>query len=233
MENEYKVEETQLGTKTTHPSYGTLLFNRAYGGGGETALFGSSIKHRDTITMELYHADITRGLNNDWIHGNKLVTRIEMSYSQFAEAITSFGCGSGVPVTIRYTEKDGRMPECDFISKREQFTDEFKEQREKITKESQQLLQDVADLFTQKKSLTKSDKEAVMSKLSKLSMDLGCNMDFIADQFNEQMDKTVMEAKGEIESFCQNKINAIASAALVEHRDEIVKLGNPVDIESE
>lgn len=40
-----------------------------------------------------------------------------------------------------------------------------------------------------------------------------------------------MEAKGEIESFCQNKINAIASAALVEYRDEILKLENPVDIE--
>ena len=55
----------------------------------------------------------------------------------------------------------------------------------------------------------------------------------IADQFNEQMDKTVMEAKGEIESFCQNKINAIASASLVEHREEFLKLKNPVDIESE
>ena len=42
-----------------------------------------------------------------------------------------------------------------------------------------------------------------------------------------------MEAKGEIESFCQNKINAIANAALAEHRDEILKLENPVDIESE
>lgn len=99
--------------------------------------------------------------------------------------------------------------------------------------ESQQLIQDVTDLFSQKKALTKADKETVISKLRKLSMDLGCNLDFIADQFNEQMDKTVMEAKGEIESFCQNKINAIASAALVEHRDEFLKLENPVDIESE
>ena len=45
--------------------------------------------------------------------------------------------------------------------------------------------------------------------------DIVSNIGFIADKFNEQMDKTVMEAKGEIESFCQNKINAIASAALV------------------
>lgn len=231
MENEYKVEETKFGTKTSHPSYGTLLFNRAYG--GKTPLFGSSIEHSNVITMELRHADITRRLNRDDIFGDKPIVKVEMSYSQFAEAITSFGQGTGIPVTIRYTEKDGKIPPCDFISKREQFADEFKEKREKVTKESQQLLQDVADLFTQKKSLTKSDKEAVMSKLSKLSMDIGCNLDFIADQFNEQMDKTVMEAKGEIESFCQNKINAIASAALVEHRDEILKLENPVDIESE
>lgn len=29
MENEYKVEDTDLGTRTFHPAYGTLLFNRS------------------------------------------------------------------------------------------------------------------------------------------------------------------------------------------------------------
>ena len=89
MENEYKVEETKFGTKTSHPSYGTLLFNRAYG--GKTPLFGSSIEHSNVITMELRHADITRGSNRDDIFGDKPIVKVEMSYSQFAEAITSFG----------------------------------------------------------------------------------------------------------------------------------------------
>lgn len=231
MENEYKVEETDFGTRTSHPPYGTIMFNRS--NSRVTPLFGSSIKHNNVITMELRHAEIERGLNRDWVYGKTPIAEIEMSYSQFAEAITSFGCGSGVPCTIRYTEKDGRIPECDFVSKREQFTDEFKGKTKEAMNESQQLIQDVTDLFSQKKALTKADKEAIISKLRKLSMDLGCNLDFIADQFNEQMDKTVMEAKGEIESFCQNKINAIANAALVEHKDEILKLENPVDIESE
>lgn len=231
MENEYKVEETDFGTRTSHPSYGTIMFNRS--NSRVTPLFGSSIKHNNVITMELRHAEIERGLNRDWVYGKTPIAEIEMSYSQFAEAITSFGCGSGVPCTIRYTEKDGRIPECDFVSKREQFTDEFKGKTKEAMNESQQLIQDVTDLFSQKKALTKADKEAIISKLRKLSMDLGCNLDFIADQFNEQMDKTVMEAKGEIESFCQNKINAIANAALVEHKDEILKLENLVDIESE
>ena len=231
MENEYKVEETKFGTKTSHPSYGTLLFNRAYG--GKTPLFGSSIEHSNVITMELRHADITRGLNRDDIFGNKPIVKVEMSYSQFAEAITSFGQGTGIPVTIRYTEKDGRIPSYDFVSKREQFTREFKEQTNKAMEKSKELINDVVELFSSKKTLTKADKENILKKLDMLNSDIGSNIGFIADQFNEQMDKTVMEAKGEIESFCQNKINAIASAALVEHRDEILKLENPVDIESE
>lgn len=180
--------------------------------------------------MELRHAEIIRGLHQDWVHGDNLIARVEMSYSQFAEAITSFGQGSGIPVTINYTEMDGRIPECDFVSKREQFTDEFKAKKEAVMEESQQLLQDVADLFSQKKTLTKSDKEQIMSKLKRLNMDISGNMDFIVDQFNEQMDKTVMEAKGEIESFCQNKINSIANAALIQNHDEILKLESPVDI---
>lgn len=231
MENEYKVEETDFGTKTSHPSYGTLLFNRAYG--GKTPLFGSSIEHSNVITMELRHADITRGLNRDDIFGNKPIVKVEMSYSQFAEAITSFGQGTGVPVTIRYTEKDGQISECDFVSKREQFTGEFKEQTDKAMEKSQELINEVAEMFSSKKTLTKADKEGILRKLSMLSSDIGSNIGFIADQFNEQMDKTVMEAKGEIEAFCQNKINSIASATLVERREEFLKLENPVDIESE
>ena len=222
MENEYKVN---------HPSYGTLLFNRAYG--GKTPLFGSSIEHSNVITMELRHADITRRLSGDDIIGDKPIVKVEMSYSQFAEAITSFGQGTGIPVTIRYTEKDGKIPPCDFISKREQFIGEFKEQTNKAMKKSKELIDEVAELFSSKKTLTKADKENILKKLNMLNSDIGSNIGFIADRFNEQMDKTVMEAKGEIESFCQNKINTIASAALVEHRDEILKLENPVDIESE
>jgi hypothetical protein len=227
MENEYKVEETKFGTKTSHPSYGTLLFNRAYG--GKTPLFGSSIEHSNVITMELRHADITRGLNRDDIFGDKPIVKVEMSYSQFAEAITSFGQGTGIPVTIRYTEKDGVIPPCDFVSKREQF----KEQTDKAMEKSKELINEVAELFSSKKTLTKADKENILKKLNMLNYDIGSNIGFIADQFNEQMDKTVMEAKGEIESFCQNKINAIANASLVEHREEFLKLENPVDIESE
>ena len=231
MDNNYKKEKTQFGERITHPSYGTLAFSRRTG--GARALFGSSIEHRDIIAMTLYHANITRDLHNDHIYGNDIIAEVEMSYSQFAEAITSMNMGTGVPVTICRTEKDGRIPPCDFVSKREQFVNEFKEKRKKATEDSQQIIKDISELFSQKKTLTKADKDAILNKLHHLNMDIGCNMDFIADQFNEQMDKTVMEAKGEIEAFMQNKVNTIATAALVEHKDKLLTLENPVNAKLE
>ena len=38
------------------------------------------------------------------------------------------------------------------------------------------------------------------------------------------------KSKGEIEAFCQNKINSIAQAALVERKDELIGLKNPVEL---
>lgn len=228
MDENKKVEQGIIGEMTTHPSYGTLLFSRKTG--RKDSLFGSSIQHRDTICMTLYHASIERRSNRDLIYGNKAIAEVEMSYSQFAEAITSMNIGTGIPVTVRYTEKDGNIPHCDFVSKREQFEDEFKTQRKNATRVSEELIQEVTELFNQKGTLKKADKEEILRKLNKLKMDIGINTDFIVNQFNEQMDKTVMEAKGEIEAFYQNKVNTIASAALVEHRDELKRLDNPVEI---
>lgn len=213
--------------KVSHPSYGTLAFRRR--SGGATPLFGSSIEHKDTIAMTLYHAGLERCLNSDNIFANKAIVEVEMSYSQFAEAITSMNVGCGVPVTIRWTEKDGAIPPCDFIGKREQFVNEFKEQRKEVTAETQQLISDVKELFA-KKSLTKADREDVLNKLSRINLSVGCNIDFMAEMFNEQIDRTITEAKGEIEAFCQNKINSIASAALIEHKDEVLGLENPVEL---
>lgn len=59
---------------------------------------------------------------------------------------------------------------------------------------------------------------------------IGCNLDFCVEQFDKQMDKTAIEAKGEIEAFCQNKINSIAQAALVENGNKFVALENPVEL---
>ena len=88
-------------------------------------------------------------------------------------------------------------------------------------------------MFSEKKNLTQKDKSEILSKLTKLKQDINENREYIYKQFNEQMDKTTMEAKGEIEAFMQNKLTSIANATLVEQRESLFKLENPVDIQLE
>lgn len=228
--SEYKTRKSAFGEAISHPGYGTIGLYRTHG--GDRTLFGSSIKHNDVITMKIHHAEIERTLHHDFIYNVGLpIVEIEMSYSQFAEAITSMGQGEGIPVTIKYTEKDGETPEFDFVNKRIEFEQEYKANTRKAMQQAKDLLDEVNDLFSQKGTLKKADKDKILSDITQLYNSLGPNLEFIGTMFGEQMDKTVMEAKGEVEAFCQHKINTIASQAIAERKEEILKLDNPVDID--
>ena len=218
--------------KYTHPAFGLIGFHRV--SGGDHTLFGSSIEHNDRIMMTVKHADEERGLHNDWFHGHGKIVEIEMSYSQFAECITAMNIGDGVPCTIRYTEKDGSIPMiAENISKRQQFVDEFSENITNAMAQVQEQIDQIQKSINEKKSLGVKDRKEIISRLNSVKSNIGANLVFCAKQFDEQMDKTVAEAKGEIEAFCQNKINTIAQSALVENKDQLLQLENPIDMSDE
>ena len=53
-----------------------------------------------------------------------------------------------------------------------------------------------------------------MSTLNKVTMQLGSNYPYMFSMFNEQMDKTVTEAKAEIESHLQARMEDVALKAI-------------------
>ena len=204
-----------------HPSYGMLSFHRVTG--AATPLFGSSIQHRDTIRLTLKEGEVKRSLNTDWYFGGKQLFEVEMSLSQFAELITSLNMGDGIPVTILSTETQKRIKSCPFESKAELHQKEFQEHFRKTYEKSRVLLRQVKERFSTKKALTKKEKEEILTTLTILSNDIGSNIDFQLKQFQEQMEKTVQEAKGEIEAFYQNRVMEASKQGLQLQ-------GNPVDM---
>jgi hypothetical protein len=227
-EGDYIISEDALGTSYKHPSFGMLSFNRTHG--GHSNLFGSSIQHNDTIHMVLREGVVTRGLNDDWYVGEDEILEVEMSQSQFAELITSMNVGTGTPCTIKYLRGKGRINEADFINKRQQITNEFKECMNERMSDAKEFYDEVKELFITKKSIGKGDREMILRRLANVTQGMESSSKFIFDQFQNQIDKTITEAKEEIEAFAQNKINAIAQQALVEQKEDIVKLENPVDV---
>lgn len=230
-DNNYKTRETTLGTNIKHPSYATIKFSRRQGSRG-AALFGSSIHHNDTIACTISEASLTRALNKDWITSENTIIEVEMSYSQFAEAITSHNIGSGVPVTLRYLQGKGQIPDCDFVDKKDQFSQELQTKLNEANQKSQDLIQEVTKLF-QKKSITVADKKEIIKQLQALNAAINDNIVFTFDQFNQQMDKTINEAKGEVEAFMQNKITQIANQSLIEQlekKPQKLQSKNPIDL---
>jgi hypothetical protein len=141
---------------------------------------------------------------------------VEMSYMQFAEAITSLNRGAGVPVTVRFA--NGRtMEPCPFTSKSEQLRSEFNAGLEGLAAAVRDATARAEELFAGKKPLTKAEKEELLSVFGRLSMAVNSNIPFVRERFDEQTDKTVMEAKGNIEGFFQNRMNALANAAIAQN----------------
>lgn len=215
--------------KDMHPSYGMLSFSRT-AGTGKRNLFGSSIKHGNTIVMKLSHARLERGLNQDWCYPKGLIAEVEMSGSQFAELITTMNQSEGVPCTIRWLNgEDIERPPIE--DKAELHRKEFAEHQNDILNLMKETLDLTTELFD-KKTLNKADKELIKSKLKKLSQEVGVNSDYQVSQFDEQMSKTITEAKIEIENFIQNRMIAIANEALVNNMDKLIEKTpeNPVEL---
>lgn len=225
-----KFENSSLEQETyKHPAFGMIKFSRITG--RNNVLFGSSIKHNDRIQLTIKHGEQNRTLHEDIYYGRETIVEVEMSYSQFAECIGAMNVGDGVPCTIQYTEKEGCIPAIkENNSKREQFRNEFSDTISKAMEQVQNQINQIQESIDTKKTLGIKDRKEIVSQLQHVKYNIGANLDFCVSQFDEQMDKSTMEAKGEIEAFCQNKINSIAQAALVEKKDELIGLENPVEL---
>jgi hypothetical protein len=162
--------------------------------------------------MELREAKLERKLSNDWIHGTNHIVEVEMSYTQFVEAITSQN-GDGVPVTIKWLRGVGRIEQVPFVNKRTQFQAEFKRTMNAVTNGLGALEQMAREVLAAK-APTKAEREALLKKIQQVAMNIRDNMPFVLSQFNEQMDKTVMEAKGEFEALISTTVHRLGLAEL-------------------
>jgi len=193
--------------RTKHPSYGVLVFCRGSVGGRGSALFGSTLRHHEIISMEVKTANLDRHINRDWIHGDKTILRIDMSPNQFVEAITHMNVGDGVPITIRCRETGGLIEEPPYINERQVIENEFKQEFDKLAEEPKKILAELRGILGTPGSIRKRDIEKSISLISRLAQDLQSNIPYMRKAAQEMIDKGIKEAKHEIESSISTAIN--------------------------
>jgi len=193
-----------------HESYALIGFSRQSSNINHS-LFGSSIKHSNTISLKIKRAEKRRDLNRDWYHANEQLIEVEMSQTQFAEAITSMNIGDGQPCTLRYIGIN-KMEDPPDESKRLEFEKEFDKKAKLVGENAQTLAADLRMHLINKG--TRKELKEISVRLNNIVMQLQQNMPFIQSSFNEAMDKTVTEAKGEVEAFVQNRITSLGIEGL-------------------
>lgn len=194
-----------------HESFGLVHFARTTSSGGQT-LFGSSIAHSNTVRLSISEAKIHRNLNYDWYSSKGALIEVEMSPSQFAEAITSLNVGEGVPCTIRWKRGEGYIKGRKLETKRAQFEREFERDVKNITDLTAKLTKEM-NVILAKPNIVKADRERLRAIGTEIERETRSSLPFVASMFNEQMDKTVLEAKGEVEGFFQSIVQGLG----VEH----------------
>ena len=200
-----------------HESYGVIRMSKHMHNG--TKLFGSSIQHNQTISITICRATHERTLNHDWIHGGEELIEVEMSENQLAQFITSPNQGSGIPCTIRHVNMK-RASEPPFITKQELFTEEFKKKMHNYAVDLQKTIAET-EAILKKPNITKSDRELMQRGINSLIMQVQSNLPFIGDQFREQMDDVVNEAKIQIEAFAENVIRQKGLEALAANNPDL------------
>jgi len=191
-----------------HESFAVLQISRITG--NIENLFGSSIQHQHFIELKIHPAYISRDLNQDWIYPMNLpYITIQMSNSQFAEAITSMNMGSGTPVTLKsLLGKDGykEVKNPPQVNKRMQIDSEFEKGMQRLSTKLKGHLPKIDEIITK---LPKKYQQEIKTRIHSLFVEIESNIPFVKRQFTEQMDKTTLEAKGEIEGFFLSKITSL------------------------
>lgn len=209
--------------KETHESYGMIGVSRRQCSPAQN-LFGSSVKHQSTVAITIKHCEKHRDLSRDWYFAHGTIVQVEMSPVQFAEMITGLNVGDGVPCTLRYLPEESKLvaPENPpHKSQRQVFDDEFQDQMNNVTSTVYGDVEEAKELLNKKGTITVKERKKISNIIERVVDQIRNTLPFIKTQFNRSMDKTTMEAKGEVEAFITNKVQSLGIEAIREELPQI------------
>lgn len=209
---EHPVEERREGrardeVKTTHPAYAQIGASRVTGG---INLYGSDFQHQGYIVLRISRSEMNRSLSNDWPFAREELIEVAMSYSQWAEMVSTMNVGSGVCCTIQHIERKS-IPQIPSPERKHKLF------REEASDAAQQAIERIDGLEAKIEALkiSQKQKDDLLGDLGMIKSRTKSNLRFIAEQFGEYMEATVAKAKTEISAYAHNLLVRTGISKLV------------------
>lgn len=208
----------------THPAFGMIRASRCQGGRG--VLFGSDLIHNGHICITISTGQLRRTLSNDWYNSRNEIVEVALSEAQWATFVSSLNMGDGIPCTIE--SRDGvTQPGLPRPTPRSR---QFSTEAAQTLAKAKEHLQAAAKTIKAAK-ITVKLRDELMSSLEQAAMSIGCNLKFVADQFDEHLERGIQAAKMEVGAYVQQTLiragldHARAPVQLLETSDVAAAVG--------
>lgn len=206
--------------KKQHESYGIIEISKFRA--NDSQFFGSDLTHNNGISITISNGEKVNKLSSDWYYSRNDLIKIELSNSQFIDAITSGMNTSGVPCTIK--RFDGKpVEQIDHVEdKKERFSEDMKQTHTKYGERIENILGMLEGDIGKRKA------EEIKHELNVLKSHISGNTNYVMTCFNKAMDNSVTEAKHSVSNYIDHKIHSLGIESL---RKELnVSIGNPPKI---
>jgi hypothetical protein len=207
----------------SEPYMGTIHVSRVP---GRAHLFDSDVEHQHFITVSIHHATRERSLSMNWVHPGDEIVEVCMSEMQWANFVSSFNQGSGVPVTLNHI-MGRRIPEPPNLkSEVSKFQKEvIATVAESIGSLKAAIAKLEAGLVPKAKAPNKTELTTILDDLQAAFRQFTNGVPFIEGQFDEYIEAKMVEAKCEFEGFMQGRLRELGleAAALSTTADEAPK----------
>ena len=192
------------GTLESHPAFGKITVSNSTG--TKRKLCGSNTLHSSTISIDIQSATVEKKYASDFVHGDKMLMRLEMTHAQFANLVSSVGNGSGTPCTIRCVT-DGELkvnPGIEYedvnpIS--EQLKNSLKETIKTLNNKIEQV-----DSLIEKGKANKSELKLLKDSFEGVKSELKNNLPFYFKEFEEYQENIVEDAKQQVNQTIVNNL---------------------------
>ncbi len=182
-----------------HPSFGQIYIGRE--SSRNTHLYGSSIPHSQVVTLEIKHSVKHTSHHNENYHAYSApIIKIALSEAQFAQLITSFNMGDGVPCTLRSIRGE-HIPASEEQNQSKKVHSDLKNQFKKFSVKVEEGTEKVNEILNKKGTINKSERVKISKIHESLIQDIKSNLPFLHQCMMESYDKTISQAKTEIDAF--------------------------------
>jgi len=201
-----------------HESYGIIDVSRFNSNSSE--FFGSDLIQSGGVSITISGAKKETDLNSEWYFSQDEIIRVELSHNQFVDAITSGMNTSGVPCTIKHI-KGNMIPQISHAAdKKERFSGHMEDTHKEYFKR----IDDIIILL--EGNIGKKKQSEIKFELEVLKSHIKGNTNFVMTCFNEEMEKTVTEAKHSIANYIDHKVHSLGIEGMKEQLKISIESGD-------